>query len=74
MTYLIKTFRGHTYSTSYEQARQLASDMVDVLTDSGFIETCQWAKVINLDEDSWKVIYNQDGTRKETPWLEAHLR
>lgn len=57
MTYLIRTFRGHCYASSIQQAEELAANMVIELAKDGLSEEYVWAKIMKVDSTDFKLVH-----------------
>ena len=69
MAYAIKTFRGYSKSSSYEEAWNKAVNQVETITAEGWGLAMQWAEITNF-VGGVKIVYHKaDGTIAETPWL-----
>lgn len=68
MTYTIKTFRGYTKTSSFEEAWDNAVSQVETITSEGWCLSMQWAEITNFVGGVKLVYHNADGTIEETPW------
>lgn len=57
MTYLVKTFRGHSYASNHSQADELAADMLKAIMRDGYPDDYWWVKVVNCDTQDFRIIY-----------------
>ena len=68
MAYTIKTFRGYSKTSSYEDARGKAVNQVLEITSEGWGLEMQWAEITNCVGGVKLIYHNADGTIGETPW------
>lgn len=68
MNYTIKTFRGFSESSSYEEAWDKAVSLVETITGEGWGLAMQWAEITNFVGGVKLVYHNADGTIEQTPW------
>lgn len=68
MTYTIKTFRGSSKTSSYEEAWDKAVNQVETITAEGWCLAMQWAEITNFVGGVKLVYHKADGTIGETPW------
>ena len=68
MTYTIKTFRGYSKATSFEEAWDKAVNQVETITSEGWCLAMQWAEITNFVGAVKLVYHKADGTIEETPW------
>lgn len=68
MTYTIKTFRGYSKTSSFEEAWSIAVNQVETITSEGWGLSMQWAEITSSVGTVKLVYHNADGTIKETPW------
>lgn len=68
MDYTIKTFRGYSKASSFEEAWDKAVNQVETITAEGWSLAMQWAEITNFIGDIKLVYHNAGGTIEETPW------
>ena len=68
MTYTIKTFRGYSKTSSFEEAWNQAVNQVETITSEGWCLAMQWAEITNFVGGVKLVYHKADGTIGETPW------
>ena len=68
MTYTIKTFRGYSKASAYEEAWDTAVNQVETITSEGWSLEMQWAEITNFVGGVKLLYHNADGTIEETPW------
>ena len=68
MSYTIKTFRGYSKSSSYQEAWNKAVNLVETITAEGWGLAMQWAEITDFVGDVKLVYHNANGIIEETPW------
>lgn len=68
MSYTIKTFRGYSKASSFEEALDKAVNQVETITSEGWCLAMQWAEIKNFVGGVKLVYHNADGTIEDTPW------
>lgn len=68
MNYTIKTFRGYSKTSSFEDAWDIAVNQVETITSEGWGLAMQWAEITNFVGGVKLVYHKADGTIGETPW------
>ena len=68
MAYTIKTFRGYSKASTYEEAWDKAVNQVETITAEGCDLAMQWAEIANFVGNVKLVYHNAGETIEETPW------